>query len=235
MTALKANTASKAPRRAVRRSAVAVAALAAGSALVLSGCGAGQISQTAEQVSAVNGNTANVGAVALRDVRILLPQSADYTNTKGGKALLAFSAVNSAPDKTDELSSITTDLGTVNITPADAALAPGRVLVAGAPKAMPQSASTSAAPTSSATPTSGSAAATSTAAPTGSATPQAAATTSAQKPSAGASTPIVVEIDGLSKDITPGLTYPVTFNFKEAGTVLVNIPVDAGTTPRKQG
>jgi len=241
VTALKATTASKAPRRAVRRSAVAVAAFAAGAALALTGCSSGQISQTAQQVSAVNGNSANIGAVALRDVRILLPQSADYTNTKGGKALLAFSAANTGPDTPDQLSSITTDLGTVTITPAGATLAPGQVLVAGAPKAMPQSApTTTAAPTSSATssssatPTTG-AAATSSAVPTGSATPQAAATTSAQKPSASGATPILVEIDDLNRDITPGLTYPVTFNFKEAGTVLVNIPVDAGAAPRKQG
>jgi hypothetical protein len=247
VTALKATTASKAPRRAVRRSAVAVAALAAGASLVLSGCSSGQISQTARQVSAVNGNTANVGDVALRDVRILLPQSADYTNAKGGKALLAFSAVNAAPDKSDELSSITTYLGTVNITPAGAVLAPGQTLVAAGPQAAREgaptsSAATSAAPTSSATATStasptssatatSTASSTTTASPTSSATAQAQATEPARKPSEA----ITVEIDNLNKDITPGLTYPVTFNFKEGGTVLVNVPVDAGATPRKQG
>ena len=43
-----------------RRVATAVA-LAAGAAIALSACSAGQITQTASQVAAVNGNSANVG------------------------------------------------------------------------------------------------------------------------------------------------------------------------------
>ncbi|MFF3571858.1 hypothetical protein ACFYXQ_29165 [Nocardia jiangxiensis] len=220
MTALKATTASQARRSAVRRSAVAVAALAAGAALALSGCSSGQIAQTARQVSAVNGNTANVGDVALRDVRILLPQSEEYTNAKGGKALIAFSVVNEGASKPDELSSITTDLGTVEVTPADTTLEPGRTVVAGGPQAVQSSAP--AASTTTTAPSSG------TATTTPSTSASAAATS---KPAAGAAKPILVEISGLTKDITPGPTYPVTFNFKEAGTVLVNVPVDGGSAP----
>ncbi|WP_063713115.1 hypothetical protein [Nocardia jiangxiensis] len=220
MTALKATTASQARRSAVRRSAVAVAALAAGAALALSGCSSGQIAQTARQVSAVNGNTANVGDVALRDVRILLPQSEEYTNAKGGKALIAFSVVNEGASKPDELSSITTDLGTVEVTPADTTLEPGRTVVAGGPQAVQSNAP--AASTTTTAPSSG------TATTTPSTSASAAATS---KPAAGAAKPILVEISGLTKDITPGPTYPVTFNFKEAGTVLVNVPVDGGSAP----
>ena len=219
MTALKATTASQARRSAVRRSAVAVAALAAGAALALSGCSSGQIAQTARQVSAVNGNTANVGNVALRDVRILLPQSEEYTNAKGGKALIAFSVVNEGASKPDELSSITTDLGTVEVTPADTTLEPGRTVVAGGPQAVESSAPVASTTTA---PSSG------TATTTPSTSASAAATS---KPASGAAKPILVEISGLTKDITPGPTYPVTFNFKEAGTVLVNVPVDGGSTP----
>jgi hypothetical protein len=170
-----------------------VAALAAGAALVLSGCGAGQISQTASQVAAVNGNSANIGKVALRDVRILVPspaEGAEYGNVKGGKAVLAFSAVNTGGTVADELTSITSDLGTVKITPAGPALPPDRTLVAAGPQ---HGASASAHPST---------------AP------------------AGESEPVLVEITGLTKDLSPGLTYPVTFNFKENGTVLVNVPVD---------
>lgn len=207
MTALKATTASEARRSAVRRSAVAVAALAAGAVLALSGCSSGQIAQTARQVSAVNGNTADVGNVALRDVRILLPQSEEYTNAKGGKALLAFSAVNFGASRADELSSITTDLGTVQITPSVAALDPGRTVVAGDPEAVQAGSPTT--------------------------TAQATATPPAAdgKATSGPAKPILVEITGLTKDITPGPTYQVTFNFKEAGTVLVNVPVDGDSAP----
>lgn len=231
MTALKAITASKAARGAARRGAVAVAALAAGVALVLSGCSAGQQAQTAAEVAAVNGNSADVGTVALRNVRILLPQSEEYTNATGGKALLAFTVINNNAAKADELSSITTDLGTVMITPADVALPPNQAVVAAGPRAVHESSPTSsAASTSAAAPASGVAAqpSTTSAAPS-SVAPQAASTGAAQ------SEPILVEIDGLTKDLTPGLTYPVTFNFKEAGTVLVNVPIDAAATTHKAG
>ena len=46
--------------------------------------------------------------------------------------------------------------------------------------------------------------------------------------------PILIEITGLTKDITPGLTYNVAFNFKQNGTVQVQVPVDAGTTARHE-
>ncbi|WP_342760934.1 hypothetical protein [Nocardia terpenica] len=216
MTALKATTASKSPRRGATRSAIAVAALAAGAALALSGCSAGQISQTADQVAAVNGNTANVGQVALRNVRILLPQSEEYTNAKGGKAVLAFSAINNSGSKADELTSITSDLGTVKITPANPPMAPLQTVVAASPQVGVAAAAPS---TSSAAPTTASAS---------SATPQAEAAGGAEHPANPESKPLLVEITGLTKDVTPGLTYPVTFNFKENGTVLVNVPVDAG-------
>ncbi|MFI5780043.1 hypothetical protein [Nocardia sp. NPDC051570] len=227
MTALKATTASKA-----RRHVVTVAALAAGAVLALSGCGAGQISQTAHQVAAVNGNSANVGKVALRNVRLLLPPSEEYNNAKGGKAVLAFSAINGGAAESDELTSITSDLGTVKITPANPQLPPGRTVVAAAPQ-----------PGAHAAATTSSAAATSSAAPTSAPAPStAASSTATAKPAEGAESadpaahPLLVEITGLSKDITPGLTYQVTFNFKDAGTVAVNVPVDAGPDlARKDG
>ncbi|WP_024800894.1 hypothetical protein [Nocardia sp. BMG51109] len=238
MTALNATTASKTPRRAA-----VVVALAAGAALALSGCSAGQMSQTASQVAAVNGNSADVGRVALRDVRILLPQSEQYTNAKGGKAVLAFSAVNDAAEP-DRLASITSDLGTVKITPANPELKFQQTLVAAGPQAgaaAHEAAPTgSAAPSSSSAPTS-SAESTSSAAPTGSA--HAESTGSAHAEGLGVAehpaepaSPVLVEIDGLTKDVAPGLTYQVTFNFKESGTVSVHVPVDAGPdTARKEG
>ncbi|WP_280335574.1 hypothetical protein [Nocardia wallacei] len=250
MTALNATTASKAPRRALRkaprrvvrkapRRVVAVAAVAAGAALALSGCSAGQISQTASQVAAVNGNSANVGKVALRDVRILLPQSEEYTNAKGGKALLAFSAINDGATKPDELASITSDLGQVKITPANPQLPFQQTLVAGKRgEAHASAPSSSAAPSSTApssTPASGTSAS---AAPTttGAAAGHQAEGHGAAEHPAEPAAPILVEITGLTRDVTPGLTYQVTFNFKENGTVQVPVPVDAGPdTARKEG
>jgi uncharacterized lipoprotein YmbA len=53
------------------------AGLAAGAVLV-TGCSSGQISQTASQESAVNGSTANVKNIALRNVHIQAVQTGDY-------------------------------------------------------------------------------------------------------------------------------------------------------------
>lgn len=228
MTALKAVTAPKGARRRM----VTVAALAAGAAIALSGCGAGQISQTAQQVAAVNGNHADVGRIALRNVHIVYPgEGTAYNNAKGGKALIALSIINNGESVPDELTSITTDLGTVKITPASGKsvveLAPQQTVVAANQPVKHEST-----PSSSAAPT------TSAAAPT--AAPRSAApTTAADSHGAGAhgsqpaatdpeTNPILIEITGLTRDVTPGLTYNVSFNFKQNGTVQVQVPVDAG-------
>ncbi|MEW1738079.1 hypothetical protein AB0346_19190 [Nocardia beijingensis] len=229
MTALKAVTAPKGARRRM----VTVAALAAGAAIALSGCGAGQVSQTAEQVAAVNGNHADVGRIALRNVHIVYPsEGTGYNNTKGGKALIALSIVNNGESVADELTSITTDLGTVKITPASGKsvveLAPQQTVVAATQPVKREAAptTTSAAPTTSA------------GAPT-SAPRSAAPTTTADSHGAGEhgspaagqdpeANPILIEITGLTRDIAPGLTYNVSFNFKQNGTVQVQVPVDAG-------
>ncbi|WP_084514858.1 hypothetical protein [Nocardia acidivorans] len=208
MTALKATTASK-----TRRRAMTVAALAAGAVLALTGCGAGQISQTAHQVAAVNGNSANVGKVALRDVRFLLPQTEEYSNAKGGKAVLAFSAANLGEATPDELVGITTDLGQVRIN-GKAEIKPQSTLVSDLSTAAKEEHGTT----------------TTTVAPDQHGTEAA-----SDKTSNPNQKPLLVEVTALTKDVTPGLTYPVTFIFKEAGTVVINVPVDAGSNnPRPE-
>lgn len=197
MTALTAVTAANpvaSTRR--RRRLVPVAALAAGAAFILSGCSAGQVSQTADQVAAINGNTADAGDIALRNVHLVYPGST-HNNTTGGQAALALSIINTGETVTDELTSVTTDLGTVKITPAEGdkiRLAPAETVVVSTPSAGAE------------THTTGETVAT-----------EGGETTTAQ-----------IEITGLTQNITPGLTYDVSFNFKENGTVLVQVPVDAG-------
>ncbi|WP_245566988.1 hypothetical protein [Nocardia vinacea] len=223
MTALKAVTASTGARRRM----VSVAVLAAGAALMLSGCSAGQISQTATQVAAVNGNHADIDRISLRNVHIVFPATGtDYTNTKGGKAIIALSVVNNGETVTDELTSITTDLGTVKITPPAGAsafkIAPQQTVVAAT---SPTTATAAKSDEHGATPSSSAAPTTSSAGPAGDK-----ATVDPEKK------PGLIEITGLTKDIIPGLTYPVTFNFKQNGTVTVQVPVDAGAvTERHEG
>lgn len=102
-----------------RSSAVALAACSLSAALALSGCSAGQISQTATQQPAVNGTLAWVGdptsGIALRNLHLRAPQSADYVRP-GSAAELLFVAVNESAEQDDRLVSITSNIGTVSLT-----------------------------------------------------------------------------------------------------------------------
>ncbi|MEV0338027.1 hypothetical protein AB0H49_03280 [Nocardia sp. NPDC050713] len=190
---------------------VTVAALAAGAALALSGCSAGQVSQTANQAPAINGNNAEVEDISLRNVHIVYP-SEGYTNVQGGKALIALSIVNNSETVTDELTSVTTDLGQVKITPPSGAssvkLAPQQTVVAagkqGGGSTDSHGGDNHGDDSHGSQPTK-------------------------QQTADPEAKPATLEITGLTKDITPGLTYTVSFNFKENGTVQVQVPVDAGT------
>ncbi|MET7768131.1 hypothetical protein [Nocardia sp. NPDC005366] len=189
---------------------VTVAALAAGAAIAISGCSAGKIAQTANQVAAVNGSSVDAEQISLRNAHIVYPGTG-YTNLKGGSALLALSIINNSATKDDKLVSVTTDLGAVKITPASGqsaiVIAPQQNVIA-APKKTEASASDSHA-----------------AAPSG----DKAATTNPEAATAQ------IEITGLTRDIIPGLTYSVVFNFENNGPVKIEVPVDAGTdTARHQ-
>lgn len=215
MTALKAVTAPSARRRMVT-----VAALAAAAGLALTGCSAGQHTQTSSQAAAINGNNVDIGAIALRNVFIVYPEAAGE-HDKGGKAVLSLSIVNNSETVTDELTSISTDLGQVSITgptgDSKFVLAPQQTVVA--------------APGTGASDDHGDDHGATSAAPTTTAAP--ATTTDGDTPALDPEAdPATIEITGLTEAISPGLTYNVTFNFKDAGTVQVSVPVDAAETRR---
>jgi len=112
--------------RAFNKAAIALIAAAA-----LAGCGTGQISQTADQASAVNGASATVGDLALRDVRIQATQTGDALEP-GQTVDLVFVVSNQSPDTNDELSDIKTSIGKVSPT-GSKAVPVGGVLVVSAP------------------------------------------------------------------------------------------------------
>lgn len=68
----------QAPRRASRRSAPVIAAAALGLALAVSGCAAGQVSQTAQQVAAIDGGNASVGQLSVLNVIFETPAADNY-------------------------------------------------------------------------------------------------------------------------------------------------------------
>jgi hypothetical protein len=169
-----------------RRSAT-LAALAAGAvmgAAALSGCSAGQISQTAMQQSAVDGNQAVVKNVALRNVHIQALQTGDYLRP-GATVDLVLVAVNQSPDITDKLTGITTDIGKVTLT-GDPTLHASGVLFVG--------------------------------------TQNGQAKNSDHAIENGDTVKATI---ALSKPITNGPNYDVTFNFEKAGSVSVPVPISA--------
>lgn len=97
--------------------------------LLLTGCGAGQISQTADQEAAVNGMSVNVKNIALRNVHLQATQTGDFLQP-GRIVPLVFVAANDSPDVNDKLVGITSDVGNVALS-GDGTVAAGSALVAG--------------------------------------------------------------------------------------------------------
>ena len=114
--------------RAARAATVGLVALVAA---LLSGCGAGQISQMATQEPAVNGNKVTFNNVALRNIRIQAAQTGDFI-PPGRSVDLVLVAVNRSPDVPDRLVGITSDIGTVTLS-GDARLPAGGMLFIGTP------------------------------------------------------------------------------------------------------
>ncbi|MGW4100564.1 hypothetical protein [Mycobacterium sp. NPDC004974] len=100
-------------------------------AAVLTGCSAGQVSQTATQEPAVNGVNAQAGTVALRNVHLRAPQQKDYVEP-GSETELLFVAANESTEAPNKLVSIKTTVGDVALT-GDQTIPAGGVLVVGEP------------------------------------------------------------------------------------------------------
>jgi hypothetical protein len=101
-------------------------------AATLTGCSAGQQSQTATQEPAVNGASGGVGIIALRDVRIRVDQTGP--EVKAGRDVdLLFVATNQSLTENDRLLSITSDVGEVTLTPAHPEIPASQALVVGKP------------------------------------------------------------------------------------------------------
>jgi hypothetical protein len=116
-----------------RASAVTTGLVAA--ALVtatLTGCGAGQQSQTATQEPAVNGASGGTPSIALRDVRIRADQGADAVQP-GQSVALMFVAANKSTVESDRLVRITSDVGQVSIDPPNVEIPAGQALIVGKP------------------------------------------------------------------------------------------------------
>jgi copper(I)-binding protein len=85
----------------------------------------------ATQEPAVNGTTANLGPISLRNVHLRAAQATDYVQP-GRDVELLFVAVNDSPDVNDKLVSITSDIGKVTLT-GDTSIPANGVLTVGEP------------------------------------------------------------------------------------------------------
>lgn len=105
------------------RRALAALAISAGAAFGLSACGAGQISQTASQVPAVNGTEAKIGALDVRDAQIMFPQDANQKpGTEPTKANLTFTVANGNPGASDRLTGVEITGATATVAEPDKAI-----------------------------------------------------------------------------------------------------------------
>jgi copper(I)-binding protein len=203
---------SKRPRRLVP---AILAGLA--TALVLAGCGAGQNTQTDATEPDVNGNLAQLGPIAVRDAKFANPGARSYTS--GSTATLILTIVNTGATD-DELVGVTSPVSDdIEIT-GDKSI-PGRTsLVVGTPgQANPPTQSSVV--TTTPTATSGSSSAT--------APPPASSTAPAVERGKA-----MVVLKQLKMDLMPGLTYEVTFQFRNAGTLRMQLPIADPTTPRAE-
>jgi hypothetical protein len=103
-------------------------------AATLTGCSAGQQSQTSIQESAVNGASGGVGTIALRDVRIRA-QVTGAALQPGQSVDLMFVAANQAVSDNDRLVGITSDIGAVTLAPSSPEIPAASSLVVGMPQA----------------------------------------------------------------------------------------------------
>jgi copper(I)-binding protein len=218
------------------------AVLGIGAALLVSGCGAGQITQTDTQVPAINGSSGTAGPIAVRNVQLAFPTGKQYYS-RGDSASLIVTIANTG-NSSDKLTGITSpQFGSGAQIIGDATIPPQHAIAASANKLIPltTTATTTATSTTgtstSGTSTSGSASSsTSSSSTSASSSTSSAATTTTATTTPSADVPvgsIQIVLVGLTLDkLQPGQTVSLTFTFASAGDVTLSVPIAADTAPR---
>jgi copper(I)-binding protein len=246
---------------AIRRFTAAAATVAAG-ALLVAGCSVGQDTQTVNQRPAIDGASADAGAISIRTAAVV-SSDGDSSYTKGGSAQLQLVIINNGPQQI-ELQSVSSPVAAsaqVSNTGAGSSSGSGSSGTSGSATdsgSVIESTSSSASASSSTNTSSsssaasaGSSSATATGSPSSSAPAGASGSTTASasnSASAPASTPIAIPagqsvqvgfgndgpsitLSGLTSDLFPAQTVPITFTFADGSTVNLDIPVQLPTNP----
>jgi len=194
-------------REQSRRLPLVALTLIASGALVLTGCAAGQRAQTAIETPAVDGVGASVGAIDIRNLSIAPPGGAAYTS-----AQLQGAIINNA-GTADELVSVTTSAAkSVGIFDSSAA-----AFAASTSPSTPASTASSSAASSAAT--------------TGSTGTLAVPAGRLVSIGGGSADDPVIRLTGLTKPLQGASLISVTFTFKNAGSVTLQIAVHVPTSP----
>ncbi len=228
-------TASSTRRRPVQARRIAVAAVVAGigAAVALTGCSAGQITQTATQVAPVPGTDVDAGQVGLRNLVIQYPGPEGYP--AGADAPLIVRIFNNGQTpitltgvSADKATSVSL-IGTPEVVPTTEAPPPPTTTAPASPDAT-ATATTEPTTTATAEPT-----ATATAEPTPMPTraPEISITIPPQSfvllvPGQGSSGHL--RLDRLAQSIAPGESAQVTFTFSDGTTVTVPVPLAPPTS-----
>jgi copper(I)-binding protein len=237
--------------RALRAATVGVLLL---TPLALTACGAGQVDQTASQVRDKTGPSAQIGDLYLREVQLAAPSGGSYA--PGDDAELTMSIVNGGSSD-DALvgirgdgftgvrvagtgSSTTATGSAASATPATPAATPTATVLP--PGATP--AATTPATPGATTPATATGAATGTSSATGTSAPATPTAAPATPPSSTVNIPIpahqavflgqnapTVTVVGLRQSLTSAQLLKVTFTFRRAGEVTVDVVVAAPTNP----
>ncbi|EWC62165.1 hypothetical protein UO65_2531 [Actinokineospora spheciospongiae] len=202
-----------------RRLAPALAGLGLAAVLGVTGCSAGQITQTDSQLPAVNGAEHTQGAIALRNAVLAYPEGGSYP--EGSEAPLVLTIVNTG-SADDALTEVTSPVAASATVTGSKDLPGGFAIEVGTPGENAEvGGHSSAAPT-----------------PTPSGAPSSAPGSVAPTTSAKAPNEKLGELEIVLEDINtrlfPGKTVPVTFVFANAGPVTVELPIGASSEPREE-
>lgn len=186
-------------------------------ALALTGCGAGQIAGTAEQVAAVNGSNAAVGPIAVRDAVIVYGEQAEggAVYARGSDAPLNLFVINEGEEADRLVSASSPWASSVTISGVTEIPAGRSIAVEGEPAAAEPPAAGTRSPS------------------TGPTTNPAPTSAPAPQESGAEAEGMQILLTGLLDDIRAGLSYDVTLVFERAGEVTINVPVGATEEPRE--
>jgi len=211
----------------VRR--IGVGLVLAGAALVSAGCAAGQHAATADEQSTMDGVNGDVGKIALRGVAIVAPTGTP-AYAPGSDVALKIVIINNS-GAADSLVDIKTSLasGWANFSTAADAQAVIDADQAGAEATSTAASSSAASSSSSASTSPSSSPSSSSSSPA--APPLPIGTQSVDLPpgvNVGFGTPTstgAILIEGLTATVYPAQTITITFTFKTAGSVTLQVPV----------